>query len=105
MEYVAAYSLIVKNSSEELSSEVLKSKIINLMNAIQAPICEESLDLFLSKINGKSFSELIASGSELMKSQIATSASNTGAAAVQTEAKVEAVEESDSSNGDAMDFF
>lgn len=105
MQNVAAYALISQNTENVLSNKDLKSKIIELLSAIDAPVCEESLDLFLSNIEGKSFSEIIASGSELMKSQFSSSASsgNSNAASAAT-AAVEEKEESEESEAN-MDFF
>jgi ribosomal protein L12E/L44/L45/RPP1/RPP2 len=106
MQYVTAYTLISQNSKTELSTTEMKSKIVELLSAINAELCEESLALFLSNIEGKTYSELIATGSELMKSQISASSSNTqtsskkeSAAVVEEEKEVKEESEPD------MDFF
>lgn len=105
MQYVAAYAMVVKNSTETLSNATIKSKIVELFSSIQAPICEESLDLFLSNVEGKSFNELISAGSELMKSQISSSpAAGTAPKAAEKTAKVVEKEESSSEEA-ALDFF
>lgn len=100
MEYVSAYILLAENNQEPT-----KANITSVLAAIDAALSEESLDLFLSKIEGRSFSEIIASGSELMKSQMSSASS--GGAVDQSNAKAEeeVVQESSSSSGADMDFF
>ncbi|ELA42650.1 uncharacterized protein VICG_00402 [Vittaforma corneae ATCC 50505] len=105
MEYITAFSLIAQNSTEMLSKDAMKSKIVSLLNSIQAPVCEESLDLFLSKVDGKSFSELIAAGGELMKSQISAGPSTAAKTTTAAPAKVEKVEEEESESDANLDFF
>lgn len=105
MEYVAAYSLITKTTSEELGADKMKKKIVELLNSINAPVCEESLDLFISKINGRSMSEIIAAGSELMKSQISTGASSNAGAASSAAAAAPKQEEEEESEEADLDFF
>lgn len=107
MEYVAAYSLISQNSSETLGKEALKTKITALLNAVQAPNCEESLDLFISKAEGKTFTEALAEGSELMKSQISSAPASNAGASNAAAAKVEkvVVKEEPESEEAALDFF
>lgn len=106
MEYIAAFSLATQSTATPLGKDALKSKIMELLSAINAPVCEESLDLFLSKVDGKSLNELIASGSELMKSQLVSSAAAPAStpAASAPAAKAQPVEESESSDAQ-LDFF
>lgn len=107
MEYIAAFSLVSQNSSKELSADATKAKIIELLNSINAPVCTESLDLFLSKVEGKSMSELIEAGSELMKSQVSTGATAGASenAAKTTAAAVEDDKEETESGEADLDFF
>lgn len=106
MEYIAAFSLVTLNSNETVAKDALRPKIIELMNSIQATICEESLDLFLSAVDGKTPSEILVAGSELMKSQIASApASGASSAPSQTsESRAPAVVE-ESSESAELDFF
>lgn len=106
MDKIAAYALISQTSSTALSTKDMKAKIVQLLNAINAPVLEESLDLFLSSIEGKTYEEIIASGAELMKSQISAGSSNTQATSqsATTAAAVEEKEESEESEAN-LDFF
>lgn len=107
MNYIAAYALVASNNAQELSAQELKSKMISLFASIDAPYSEESLDLLISKVSGKSLNELIQSGSELMKTQLAAAApaasnNNSGNA---TARSAQIVEESESSESEALDLF
>jgi len=104
MEYIAAFSLITQNSNETISSDVLRTKIVALLKAVEAPVSEESLNLFLSKVDGKSPSEIIAAGSELMKSQIASGPAAAKPAETGSAAKA-AAPEPESSESAELDFF
>lgn len=108
MDKIAAYALISQTSQNTLSTKDMKAKIVELLKAIDAPVMEESLDLFLSNIEGKSYEEIIASGSELMKSQICASSSNasnnTAAGSSAPAAQEQAKEESEESEAN-LDFF
>lgn len=101
MEFISAYILLTENNQE-----VTKSSLVNLLNSISAQVSEESLNLFLSKIEGKTYSEIVASGSELMKSQFSSAPSSVGAANTQAAAKAEeeASEPEEESSG-VVDFF
>lgn len=105
MEYIAAFSLIAQNSTETLGKDAMRSKIVSLLNSIQAPICEESLDLFLSKVDGKTFDELTAAGGELMKSQVPTGTTTAAKAAEAAPVKAEKVEEEEEESEPDLDFF
>ncbi|KAM0671471.1 acidic ribosomal protein P2 [Ordospora colligata] len=69
MEYIAGSILLTK-----VGRDVDAKSLEMLFRSIDAPIESETLDLFLSKVSGKSMDELMASGSELMKSFAVSSA-------------------------------
>lgn len=99
MEFIAA-AMLLNNNNEEVN----KLNISKLFNSISTSFTDESMELFLEKINGKSFEELISAGSELMKSKfVGSAAAPTAAATAKVEAKEEVKEESTSS--DVIDFL
>ncbi|KAH9411888.1 hypothetical protein HK407_02g03320 [Ordospora pajunii] len=69
MEYIAGSILLTK-----VGRDVDAKSLEMLFRSIDASIENETLDLFLSKVSGKSMEELMASGSELMKSFAVSSA-------------------------------
>ncbi|KAM0679849.1 hypothetical protein GINT2_002021 [Glugoides intestinalis] len=106
MEYIAAFSLVSQNNNKELSADAIKVKIIEILNSINAPVCTESLDLFLSKVEGKSMTALIEAGSELMKSQVSTgTTAGASSDAAKTTAAVEDEKEESESEEVDLDFF
>lgn len=99
MEFISSYILL-----SDLNMEVSKESITRLLQSIQASYSESSLDLFLEKIEGKSISEVLAAGSDLMKSKMASAAPAASSASTNASApkvEVEAVESSES----VLDFF
>ncbi len=101
MEYVSAYILLNENRMD-----VNKSTISRLLSSIQASYTEESLDLFLEKIQGKSYEEIISAGSELMKSKFVGSAQATPTSTTTAAAPKAQVQEEEEESSDAdMNFF
>lgn len=103
MEYVASYLLLKENNQEPS-----KANITKLLASINATVDPESLNLFLSKIEGKNFEEIMAAGSALMVSQRAASATSAPAAAASTNASAkvaEPEEKEESSEDQEIDFF
>lgn len=100
MECVSTYILLVENDLEPTKPNFRK-----VLDAVDADVSEESLDYFLSLIDGRTFSEIFNSGSELLKTRIPSASDSK--AVDQSSAKVEeeAPQESSSSSGVDMDFF
>jgi ribosomal protein L12E/L44/L45/RPP1/RPP2 len=94
MDIVATYALLA-NNNQEVTRESMKK----VLAAAGASVSDETLELFMCKIEGKSYSEIISAGSALMASQrtVAPAASSSNTAAK----KVEVVEESESSSSGA----
>lgn len=93
MEHVAAYIMLTK-AQREVTAESMKS----LFRVIDAPVEEETIDLFLSKVSGNSMEEIMARGTELMSSfavAAPAAASATPEAAAPAESKKEAEPEED----------
>lgn len=63
MEHVAAYIMLTK-TGRDVTTEAMK----NLFGAIDAPISEGSMSLFLSAVQGKNMEDVMADGEKLMSS-------------------------------------
>ena len=102
MEYVASYAFLINNKQEPS-----RENIMRVLKSLGASVSEESVELFISKVEGKSYEEIVSAGSALMASQRAASASSS--ASTTTAAKVEVAagkEESNESESDKeMSFF
>ncbi|KAL6120395.1 hypothetical protein NUSPORA_02881 [Nucleospora cyclopteri] len=97
MESVAAYLLCVENGLEPT-----KDKITQIISTVNPDFSKESLDLFMSKIEGKTHEEILKVGSEKMASQVVATSSAAGQTAEKVEeAEIEPEEESE----EVLDMF
>lgn len=96
MENIAAYLLCVENGLEP--SKDMMTKIIKAANS---NFEQESLEHFLTKIAGKSHSEILEAGASKMASQAPVAAASSGASAGAAAAE----EEKESEESEVMDMF
>lgn len=95
MEFVASYALLVQNKQE-----TTKANISKLITAVGGTVDAELLNSFMSKIEGKSYEDIVSTGSAMMTLQSAAAPVASGAAKVE-----EKVEESEESSDDAEIAF
>lgn len=102
MEFIAATLLLRENKLD-----ANKQNISKLLSSTSLAYSEDSMELFLQKINGQSIDKLIATGSELMKTKFAGSAQPAASSAAPSASKVEAIveESEDSSSVVNLDLF
>ncbi|KAM0676421.1 60S acidic ribosomal protein P2 [Gurleya vavrai] len=96
MEYVAAYKIL-----NTVNKEANIANIKGIFDAIGASFCEKSCNDLLSKVNGKSCSDLVEEGSKKMSSFAVSAAPSKETKA--EEKKEEKVEEKKEENT-AVDF-
>ncbi len=64
MDIVAIYALLANNNKE-----ITRDSVKEALAAAGASVSEETLELFFNKIDGKTYSEIISAGSDLMASE------------------------------------
>lgn len=100
MDCVAAYLLMVENKKD-----ISKETMLSILNSINAAVSAESIDLFFSLIEGKTYEEILALGSKYMSSLCVGSAQPAQASSAVTKDVKEESAEKEESEEEVLDFF
>lgn len=100
MEYVASYMLLAQNNKEPTADNIAM-----ILKAIHAPVDQESLNSFVSKIEGKSYEEIMSTGASMMTLQSAASSAAPAAGTTSAVADKVEEEEEESESGVDLDIF